>query len=684
MEAFDQIIVDIYGSSQAESPSTTHQLLRRLLTLTKVILDNNGSDDDDFDSQRANALDLSHTLSNIFTVTSTNYFEIYQQYKPHYDTILQYLCKLCNVQDSLTFLSRLRDKKSRHDISNSVAEQLLLDVVDPFSSIQPHALWMQLLGSSHHVVAARCLLVHAYAHREHLVRKYAYSVPSPSGLDLILSQQCSTIISLGCGKAYWSHCLRQAALPSSSSSPCFIVPADVIVHENPATDGKQNFCQDVVQVHPLDQQNLWCHVNDADSAALLLCWVPKTGDDGFVSALETFPGKILLLVGEQSVGSACGSANFWSVIDRLWEEKESICLSRFIGWYDSVSVYTRREKEVKKEEVEKNEEEVDSLPPRYLSDMLPTHLLDCVLLYANAHQLVDIQRVCKKMRLHADMIFRSPRWRCKQLRGRRWSWDSSTDQDVQRGVTVPPRGVGTCARLTASIESINDTTVSCESCRLFAKFIVEEELVDGHVAFVNSSDGMNFFGDDDDSDNDDSGTGNDPYAHGQKWRGKYCGNVIWGPDKKTSAVFEDDDENIFQTFSFHVRLTKVERLGVAKRHRSSIKVSEDLLCFIDYDGELHACVPFDADNGSVPVVLNWSLGVESIASHPTSPPSFPFKFEWEEEEEEEEVVIEVKEVEEVEEEEDSWATLDSWKAAGMGEKEFDDNEEDSWANFDDA
>ena len=283
MEEFDQIIVDIYGSSQAESPSTTQQLLHRLLTLTKVILDNNGSANDDVDSQGITALDLSHTLSNIFTVTITNnnYFEIYQQYKPHYDTTLQYLCKLCNVQDSLTFLSRLRDKKSSRDISSSAAEQLLLDVVDPFSSIQPHALWMQLLGdsSSHHVVAARCLLVHAYAHREHLVRKYAYSVPSPSGLDLILNQQCSTIISLGCGKAYWSRCLRQAVSSStsstsstslSSSSPCFIVPADVIVHGNPATDGKQNFCPDVVQVHPLDHQNLWCHVNDADSAALLL------------------------------------------------------------------------------------------------------------------------------------------------------------------------------------------------------------------------------------------------------------------------------------------------------------------------------------------------------------------------------------------------------------------------------
>jgi hypothetical protein len=116
-------------------------------------------------------------------------------------------------------------------------------------------------------------------------------------------------------------------------------------------------------VDPLDQSSLWCRIKDVDSAALLLCWVPKTGDEGFVSALETFPGQVLVLVGEQGVGGACGSSSFWSQVECLYEEQASICLSRFIGWYDSVSVYTRRVGVVVVEEAAVQEEAVASLPP---------------------------------------------------------------------------------------------------------------------------------------------------------------------------------------------------------------------------------------------------------------------------------------------------------------------------------
>lgn len=114
-----------------------------------------------------------------------------------------------------------------------------------------------------------------------------------------------------------------------------------------------------------------------DSAALLLCWVPKTGDEGFVSALETFPGQVLVLVGEQGVGGACGGSTFWSRVDCLYEETSSICVPRFMGWYDSVSVYTRREggvggegvqEEVVQEEAIQEEAMVTSLPPRSLGE----------------------------------------------------------------------------------------------------------------------------------------------------------------------------------------------------------------------------------------------------------------------------------------------------------------------------
>jgi hypothetical protein len=336
-------------------------------------------------------------------------------------------------------------------------------------------------------------------------------------------------------------------------------------------------------------------------------------------------------------------------------------------------VYTRREGVVVVEEEVVEEEAVASLPPeavaslspRYLSDLLPTHLLNRMLLYADACQLVELQRTSKKMRTQADKMYRSSQWRCEQLRGREWSWDSSTDPGVQQGVLLPPRGAGTRARLTASIESVKDT--SCESRRLFATLIVEEELV-GWDKLPRSSDSS------DDESDDDGGDNNarvyDPYKHSKKWRGQYCGNVVWGPDKQTNAVFEDDDENVFESFSFHVRLTEVERIGVAKRYRTRMEVSEEMVFVVDYDGELHARLPFDAENGSTSKFLDWSLGVDC------------------ESERRERTRLALEEVgreggEAGEGWEEDWATMDSWKAAGTGEEWGDEEEDDSWANFDD-
>ena len=136
------------------------------------------------------------------------------------------------------------------------------------------------------------------------------------------------------------------------------------------------------------------------------------------------------------------------------------------------------------------------------------------------------------------------------------------------------------------------------------------------------------------------------------------------------CVFEDDDENVFESFSFHVRLTEVERIGVAKRYRTRMEVSEEMVFVVDYDGELHARLPFDAENGSTSKFLDWSLGVDC------------------ESERRERTRLALEEVgreggEAGEGWEEDWATMDSWKAAGAGEDWGDEEEDDSWANFDD-
>jgi hypothetical protein len=86
-------------------------------------------------------------------------------------------------------------------------------------------------------------------------------------------------------------------------------------------------------------------------------------------------------------------------------------------------------------------------------------------------------------------------------------------------------------------------------------------------------------------------------------------------------------------------------------------VSDDLICFVDFDGELHARVPFEAENGSVPVLLNWSLGVDCGRRKSDRRLAFAAG------------------------EEEEWATADSWACETGKEIEEDDDEED-WANFD--
>jgi hypothetical protein len=365
MKEFDEVVINIYGSfisKPASSHDNIHPSQLLLIQLLSITEDHLGGQDSNIFKQ---VQSMSSSLTNVFNFISekneddeekkaTNTFhEIVEKYSTTYNSIAHFLATkiLQSTDGEDDFLHRLTNARFRSSIviTDNEKEQMLVAMLDPFSALSSHTTWMESLNNNiHHVVAIRCLLAHCYAHREYLVRKYSYSVPDPLVLKRVCTMKLKTIISLGCGKAYWSHLLRETRAlmiggGSGSTSDMLVVPADVQVHNNLATDGHANYCSDVVQVEPMDQSILWNTVKDdqSEETALLLCWVPKINNEGFIHAIQTFPGRHLIIVGESSGGS-CGSTQFWNVVNDLYLEEDYTILPRFLGWYDGVLFMIKR------------------------------------------------------------------------------------------------------------------------------------------------------------------------------------------------------------------------------------------------------------------------------------------------------------------------------------------------------
>ena len=390
MKEFDNTIVDIYGSFVDEktsaSTASTNELLTKLRTLTASFISSTSF------AFLENILDISVALSTIFTMTTStitsaaaadassatlttttaseqDYHAMYTAFEPKLHATTELLCTIFHVnqEDTSSIQSHLLSAKSKHPFPTftSTNAQLILELLDPFSTLQSHAIWKQQISNDDDIIATRCLLTHIYAHREYLIRKFAYSVPTSATMSLLAAQPFSTatVISLGCGKAYWAHCLRACGLN--------VVPADIVAStENAGTDKGESYCKDIVQVDPNDQSLLWniiatrnattstASISSSSSSCLLLCWVPKNmwmltrsvnieiidddDNDGFVHAIKTFPGNYLVLVGEIGVSSACGSTTFWKHVHQLYHEIECVVLPRFLGWYDNCVVLEKK------------------------------------------------------------------------------------------------------------------------------------------------------------------------------------------------------------------------------------------------------------------------------------------------------------------------------------------------------
>ena len=335
MEAFDNTVISVYGSFL--DGGDTAALLERLRTLTSSSI-----------SCLTKILDLSIALSTVYTSDQgQDYNTVFTKFAIHYAAIITLLCNIFTIEDTKGILLQLQFANNKHQNQEkntllSEPAQFLLEVLDPFSPLQAHSIWKQQITDDNQIVAVRCLLCHLYCHREYLVRKFAYSVPTTDVLSFLVNQNYGVIVSLGCGKAYWSHCLRQT-ISSACGNRLKVIPADIIVsNANPATDCCDGFCDSIVTVDPNDCSVLWEEKIEGMDLALLLCWVPKVKCESFIEALLTFPGTCLILVGEIGVGSASGSNLFWKTVTEHFDETNKLMLPRYLGWYDSVVVYKRK------------------------------------------------------------------------------------------------------------------------------------------------------------------------------------------------------------------------------------------------------------------------------------------------------------------------------------------------------
>lgn len=131
-----------------------------------------------------------------------------------------------------------------------------------------------------------------------LSRVYAAGIPTPGDLewirDLVTGRGVPGVVEVGAGSGYWAWQLLQMGLD--------VRPSDA----HP---------RDVSHV-PVERAGAANAAAGADGRALLMVWPPHD-DPMAVDALTAYPGDLLIYVGELR-GGACGTAEFWDLLDDQW------------------------------------------------------------------------------------------------------------------------------------------------------------------------------------------------------------------------------------------------------------------------------------------------------------------------------------------------------------------------------
>jgi len=163
-----------------------------------------------------------------------------------------------------------------------------------------------------------------FQRRDELVGEYSWAVPNQDAIDIIAS--CTPIIEIGAGTGFWAYLIEQAG------GVCYAY--DDFSWKN-CTNARVHFKKIWTNV----REGSFEKIKDHPDSTLFLCWPPYR-DPLALNCLNTYEGNTLLYVGERDGCTGCGE--FQALIDKEWEEINSIQIPQYFGIHDYLMVLKRK------------------------------------------------------------------------------------------------------------------------------------------------------------------------------------------------------------------------------------------------------------------------------------------------------------------------------------------------------
>lgn len=174
--------------------------------------------------------------------------------------------------------------------------------------------------------------------REQLVRKYAWSIPDPLTLAVVVEHAAPRVLEIGAGTGYWAWQLSQLgvdvlAYDSAPPDQC----TDNYYHSPHSADTQ--FTNELRQVfYPVSKGGPPIAA-EHPSRTLLLCWPPYS-DDMAAKCLSYYAGKRLIYIGEGD-GGCTGDDLFHQMLEKDWQEVETHTPVQWEYIHDRVYIYDR-------------------------------------------------------------------------------------------------------------------------------------------------------------------------------------------------------------------------------------------------------------------------------------------------------------------------------------------------------
>ena len=167
-------------------------------------------------------------------------------------------------------------------------------------------------------------MMNCFKERNHLVRKYAWAVPSDEALELIKKHSPEGLVEIGAGTGYWAHLLEKIDVDVSAFD---IAPGD-------------NF----------HAKGLWTHVEEGThevltsfkKETLFLCWPPYDEPMAY-DCLKSYQGEKFIYVGELA-GGCTGCDRFSNLLNEEWDLIEQLEIPNWFFVHDRLFVFKRKDK----------------------------------------------------------------------------------------------------------------------------------------------------------------------------------------------------------------------------------------------------------------------------------------------------------------------------------------------------